>query len=113
MEEFAQGVAPFGGEWAVFCREFKARFETVNEAVDIKEKLQILWQSNSTVSEYAALFKELMSYTGYLSVNLRDRFYDHLHPHIKNELVHTAHPIDTLNGLITVASDIDIRLRQH
>ena len=113
MEEFARGVAPFGGEWAVFRREFKARFETVDEAVDAKEKLRVLWQRNSTVPEYAALFKELMSRTGYSSVDLRDRFYDHLHPRIKNELVHTARPIDTLNGLITVASDIDIRLCQR
>jgi uncharacterized protein YnzC (UPF0291/DUF896 family) len=39
MEEFARGVAPFSSEWAVFRREFKARFETVNKAIDIKEKL--------------------------------------------------------------------------
>ncbi|KAI0278369.1 hypothetical protein BGY98DRAFT_1089591 [Russula aff. rugulosa BPL654] len=40
MEEFAQGVALFSGEWAVFRREFKAHFETVDEAIDAKEKLR-------------------------------------------------------------------------
>jgi hypothetical protein len=110
MEEFAQGVALFSGEWAVFHREFKAHFETVDEAIDAKEKLRVLWQRNSTISEYAALFKELMSCTRYSFVDLGDQFYNHLHPCIKNELVHTAHPIDTLNGLITVASNIDIQL---
>ena len=108
MEEFARGVAPFGGQWGTFRAEFKARFETVDEAVDAKEKLRVLWQHDSTVPEYAALFKELMSRTGYSPADLRDRFYDHLHPRIKNELVHTARPIDTLSGLITVTSDIDI-----
>ena len=42
MKEFARGVALFGGEWTVFRREFKACFETVDEAVDAKEKLRVL-----------------------------------------------------------------------
>jgi hypothetical protein len=66
----ARGVALFGSEWAVFRREFKARFETVNKAIDAKEKLRVLWQRSSTVLEYAALFKELMSRTRYSSVDL-------------------------------------------
>ena len=83
-------------------------FETVNEAIDAKEKLRVLWQHDSTIPEYATLFKELMSCIKYSPADLRNRFYDHLHPRIKNELVHTARPIDTLSGLITVTSDIDI-----
>ena len=96
MEEFAWGVALFSDQWRTFYAEFKARFETVDEAIDAKEKLWVLWQGNSTVPKYATLFKELILCTRYFPADLRDRFYDHLHPHIKNELVHTAHPIDTL-----------------
>ena len=110
MEEFVWGVALFGGQWRMFHAEFKARFETVDEAIDAKEKLWVLWQHDSTIPEYAALFKELMLCTGYSLADLQDWYYDHLHLYIKNELIHTARPIDTLSGLITVTSDIDIWL---
>lgn len=113
MEEFASGGAPFDDNWDRFHGQFKARFETVDEAVDAKEKLRVLWQDNSTVPEYAALFKELMTRTGYSSTDLRDRFYEHLATRIKDELVHTARPIGTLDELITVSSDLDIRIRQR
>jgi hypothetical protein len=93
--------------------QFKARFETVDEAVDAKEKLRVLWQDSSSVPEYAALFKQLMARTRYSSADLRDRFYEHLSTRIKDELVHTARPIDTLDELVTVASDLDIRLCQR
>jgi hypothetical protein len=113
MEEFANGGVPFAGNWETFCRDFKARFETVDKVVDAKEKLQVLWQDSSTVHEYAALFKELMTRTGYSSVDLRDCFYEHPTTRIKDKLVHTARPIGTLDELITVASDIDVRVRQR
>ena len=38
-----------------FADEFKARFETVDKAIDAKDKLQHLWQGTSTVPEYVAL----------------------------------------------------------
>ena len=113
MEEFANGGIPFGNTWGGFRDQFKARFETVDEAVDAKEKLRVLWQDTSTVPEYAALFKELMARTGYSLADLRDRFYEHLSSRIKDELVHTARPIGTLDQLIAVASDIDVRVRQR
>ena len=113
MEEFASGRVLFNNDWEEFREQFKARFETVDEAVDAKEKLRVLWQGSSSVPEYAALFKELMTRTGYSSADLRDRFYEHLSTRIKDELVNTAHPITSLNELITVASDIDVRVRQH
>jgi hypothetical protein len=113
MEEFATGQVPFGGRWAQFRDQFKVRFETADEAVDAKEKLRVLWQGDRTVPEYAALFKETMTRTGYSSMDLRDRFYEHLHPRVKDELVHTACSIIMLDELIAVTSDLDIRLRQH
>ena len=39
MEEFASGGVPFHGQWNVFCTEFKARFETINEAIKALKKL--------------------------------------------------------------------------
>lgn len=113
MEEFANAGVPFGNDWETFRSEFKARFETVDEAVDAKEKLRVLWQDTSTVPEYAALFKELMARTGYSRADLRDRFYEHLSTRIKDELVHTARSITDLDDLITVASSIDVRVRQR
>src|SRR6267154_2651259 len=113
MKEFANGGVPFGSHWETFCAHFKVRFETVDKAVNAKEKLQVLWQNSSTVPEYAALFKELMARTRYSSADLRDCFYKHLSTRIKDELVHTAHPIDTLDALIVVASDIDVRVHQR
>jgi len=113
MEQFAAGTVPFGSDWARFHAEFKARFETVDEAVDAKEKLRTLWQNESSVPEYAARFKQLMARTGYSPADLRDRYYEHLTSRVKDELVHTARPIITLDELITVTSDIDTRLRQR
>jgi hypothetical protein len=70
MEEFAVGRVPFEERWSSFRKQFKARFETVDEAVDAKKRLHVLWQDTSTVPEYAALFKELMARTGYSQSDL-------------------------------------------
>ncbi|PIL23033.1 hypothetical protein GSI_14340 [Ganoderma sinense ZZ0214-1] len=71
MEVFAIGQIPFHGVWAEFCAEFKARFESVNEVIDAKEKLRDLWQGKLSVPEYAARFRELMDRTGYGNDDLR------------------------------------------
>jgi hypothetical protein len=113
MEVFEEGQIPFDSRWETFREQFKACFEAADEAVDAKEKLRVLFQDSSTVPEYAAQFKQLMSCTGYSSADLRDRFYEHLAPRIKDELVHTARPIGTLDQLISVASDIDVRVCQR
>jgi hypothetical protein len=113
MEEFATGGIPFDNNWSVFREQFKARFETVNEAVDAKEKLRNLWQNEWTVAQYAAKFKEIMARTRYSPVDLRDRFYEHLAPLVKDELVHSARATDTLDRLVTVATDLDVRIRQR
>ncbi|EEB99726.1 hypothetical protein MPER_00531, partial [Moniliophthora perniciosa FA553] len=54
-----------------------------------------------------------MSRTGYSEADLRDRFYDHMSGRIKDELVHTACPIGTLEELIEVAINLDVRIRQR
>ena len=113
MEDFANGLLPFGGVWDFFREQFKARFESADEVVDAKEKLRVLWQDGSTVPEYAAQFKQLMTRTGYSGVDLRDRFYEHLTSRIKDELVHSARATTTLDELIIVATDIDTRVRQR
>jgi hypothetical protein len=111
MESFARGVIPFQDDWDRFHADFKARFETVDEAADAKEKLRTLYQGFSSVPEYAAKFKELMARTLYSQADLRDRFYDHLSPRIKDELVHTDREHDTFDRLVNVATDIDTRIR--
>jgi hypothetical protein len=78
MEELVEGRAPFDEQWNSFQEQFKARFKMVDEAVNTKVKLCVQWQDTSTVSEYAALFKELMACTEYSRANLRDCFYKHL-----------------------------------
>ena len=70
MEEFANGGVLFYGQWGVFCTEFKARFETVDKAIDAKERLRKLEQGMSTIPEYAVLFKQLMACTGYSLADL-------------------------------------------
>jgi hypothetical protein len=89
------------------------RFEAVDEAVDAKEKLRTLWQNASSIPEYAAQFKQLMARTGYSSIDLRDRFYEHLNPRMKDELVHSPRPVTTLDELIAVTTDIDTCVRQR
>ena len=70
MEEFANRGVLFYGQWGVFYTEFKAHFETIDEAVDAKERLQKLEQGTSTIPEYTALFKQLMACTGYSLADL-------------------------------------------
>ncbi|EJF55521.1 hypothetical protein DICSQDRAFT_17170, partial [Dichomitus squalens LYAD-421 SS1] len=113
IEEITQGTTPFKGLWTEFRTQFKARFETVDEAVDAKERLRTLWQGSMTVPEYTARFNELSTCTGYSKADLRDRFYEHPADSIKDELVHTARPIASLEDLITVPSNIDIHVRQR
>jgi hypothetical protein len=110
MEEFAKGKVPFDREWATFRKEFKAHFEMVDEVIDMKEKLQVLWQDLSMVPKYATQFKELMGHTKYSSADLYDQFYEHLSPYIKDKLVHSTCSTNSLNDLITIASNINIRL---
>lgn len=81
--------------------------------VDAKEKLRLLWQDQSSVPEYAAQFKQVMACTGYSEADLCNCFYEHLGSRIKDELVHTACPIRTLDELVLVATDINTRVRQR
>ena len=113
MEEFAGGQIPFAGVWENFRTEFRACFETSDESGDAKETLRVLWQGDSTVPEYATLFKQVMGWTGYSAADLRDRFYDHLNGGIKDLLVTTGRETRTLDELIAVASGIDLRVRQR
>ena len=103
MEDFANGIPPFGGRWDLFQEQFKVQFESADEAVDAKEKLRVLWQDGSTVPEYAAQFKQLMTRTGYYGVDLRDHFYEHLTSRIKDELVH----------LVRATTTLDMQVHQH
>jgi hypothetical protein len=113
MEQFAEGRIPFGGNWGLFQDEFKARFEAVDEAIDAKEKLRALYQGLSSVPEYTAHFKQLMTRTRYSSADLRDRYYDHLSSRIKDELVHSGRETDDFDDLVRVATKIDTRVRQR
>ena len=113
MEVFADGLVPFDNRWEGFRQQFKVRFETADEAVDAKEKLRLLFQETSSIPEYAARFKQVMVRTGYSAADLRDRFYDHLHPKVKNELVHSNRPVVTLDDLIAATTEIDARVHQR
>ena len=113
MEVFADGLVPFDNRWEGFRQQFKACFEMADEAVDAKEKLRLLFQETSSIPEYTAWFKQVMVRTGYSAADLRDRFYDHLHPKVKDELVHSNRPVVTLDDLIAATMEIDVRVRQR
>jgi Retrotransposon gag protein len=112
MEIFTNGLIPFDNCWEGFRQEFKAHFEMADEAVNAKEKLWLLFQETSSIPEYAARFKQAMVRTGYSAADLQDRFYDHLHPKIKDKLVHSNHPVVTLDNLIAASTEIDMHVRQ-
>uniref|UniRef100_A0A0W0FNF1 Putative reverse transcriptase-rnase h-integrase n=1 Tax=Moniliophthora roreri TaxID=221103 RepID=A0A0W0FNF1_MONRR len=110
MEEVAQERHPYDNSWEEFVKGFKLRFETMDEAADVKERLCVLFQGKQLVAKYAAKFKEIMSRTGYSSADLRDCFYEHMASCIKNELVHTDHKTETLDQLINIANDLDVHI---
>ncbi|ESK83987.1 hypothetical protein Moror_7488 [Moniliophthora roreri MCA 2997] len=110
MEEVAQGRHPYDNSWKEFVKGFKLRFETTDEAADVKEWLHVLFQEKQSVAEYAAKFKEIMLRTGYFSADLHDYFYEHMASCIKDELVHTDCKTQTLNQLINVANDLDVSM---
>ena len=70
MEEFTGGQIPFVGMWENFHTEFQAHFKTSDKSGDMKETLRVLWQGDSTVPEYATLFKQVMGWTGYSATDL-------------------------------------------
>ncbi|ESK81001.1 hypothetical protein Moror_7608 [Moniliophthora roreri MCA 2997] len=113
MEEVAQGRHLYDNSWEEFVKGFKLRFETTDEAADAKEQLHVLFQGKQSVAEYAAKFKEIMLRTSYSSANLYDRFYEHMASHIKDELVHTDRKTETLDQLINVANNLDVRICQR
>ena len=113
MEEFAGGQILFAGVWENFHTKFRARFETSDESGDAKETLRVLWQGDSTVLEYAMLFKQVMGRTGYSATDLQDWFYNHLNGGIKDLLVTTGCKMRTLDELIAVASGINLRVHQR
>ncbi len=113
MEALTQGNLPYNGNWNKFRTQFKACFEMVDKAVDVKEHLWKLWKGNLTLPEYATHFNGLAGHTGYSSQDLRDQFYEHLSSAIKDELVHTTCPIASLDDLIKVAVEIDVRICQR
>ena len=113
MEEFAIQQIPFAGVWENFQIQFRAHFETSDEAGDAKETLRFLFQNDSTVPEYAAQFRQVMGRTSYSAADLRDHFYDHLSPHVKDVLVIVDHLTRTLDELVATASDLDLRIRQR
>jgi hypothetical protein len=83
------------------------RLSTISSRQDSKQSMKRLTLKKNSEScgrthpQYAALFKELMACTGYSSIDLWDCFYKHLAVSIKDELVHTARPISTLEELMT------------
>jgi hypothetical protein len=113
MDQFADGGPPFGGLWANFCRDFKARFESANDEADAKEKLRVLEQGSLTVPEFTARFKELMTRTRYSMHDLRDRYYDRLNERVKDMLLNVMKPQNTLDELIETATEVDARIRRR
>jgi Retrotransposon gag protein len=113
MEEFVIQQIPFAGVWENFRIQFRAHFKTSDEAGDAKETLHFLFQNDSTVPEYAAQFRQVMGRTGYSAADLRDRFYDHLSPHVKDVLVIVDRLTRTLDELVATASDLNLRIRQR
>lgn len=65
------------------------------------------------LSMSATLFKQLMARISYFLTDLQNQFYNHLNERIKDKLVHTTQPINTLYELIAVASDLNIQIWQR
>lgn len=112
VEDLVAHRTPFVN-WDEFVNKFKTRFETQDEVADAKQALRQLWQGRMSVPEYTAWFCEVMSRTGYLTSDLRNRYYKHLSIEIKDALPMTERSTKTLDELTTVVTDLDTRLRQR
>lgn len=112
MEKSGGATHPFGGNWNTFETAFKARFETINETTDARDRLKALRQTG-TVAAYIAEFEQLMGRTGFSENDLRDRMNDGLSEKIKDALVPYGQPTTTFAELKAAALALDARLIQR
>ena len=112
-EKINDGTGHGYADWDAFKDAFKKRFETASAQEDAKASLKALRQGKHSVAYYASMFKQYSDRTGWGAVDLRDRFYDHLAPRIKDALVNSDRPTGTFAELEKVATDIDLRQIQR
>ena len=105
--------APFGGSWATFKSEFTKRFIPLDISETARDALKKIKQSKMSVAEYQSMFDQYSKQTGWSDNDHQQRFYDGLTDHIKDALLVTNLPIETLEELCTAAQSIDQRLRQR
>ena len=96
-----------------FVKDFRVRFETVNEVHDALKALNELWMGKKSASEYTALFKQYAARTGLSEADQRIRYRAHLTTHIKDQLALTNQPTDTFDELVKAVQEIDRRWRER
>lgn len=112
MEEISRDGQPFKNwDWAEFMAQFKLRFESADEKQDAIVALEALTQGSLTVAEYTARFHEVAGRTDFSQTDLRQRYYVGLGHRIKDTLAMVDRPHHTLPLLISVAQELDNRLR--
>lgn len=75
-----------------FVKDFRVRFETVNEVHDALKALNELWMGKKSAAEYTALFKQYAARTSLSEADQRIRYRAHLTTHIKDQLALTNMP---------------------
>ncbi len=105
--------APFRGSWANFESEFTKRFIPLDISEMARDALKKIKQSKMSVAEYQLMFDQYSKQTGWSDNDHRQRFYDRLTDHIKDALLLTNLPIETLEELRTATWSIDQHLRQR
>ena len=88
LTEFNAGNVPFNGDWDEFVAAFKLRFESIDPGMEAQEAIQSLKQEKGErVAEFAQVFKDIGGQTGYLDIDLLNRFNSNLLPEICQNLV--------------------------
>ncbi len=105
--------APFGGSWATFELEFTKWFIPLDISEMARDALKKIKQSKMSVAKYQSMFNQYSKQTGWSDNDHRQRFYNGLTDRIKDALLLTNLPIETLEELRTAAQSIDQCLRQH
>jgi hypothetical protein len=115
LTQLNDGKAPFNGEWGVFVKEFKLRFESIDPGMEARDAIQSLRQEKGqTVAEFSQVFKDVGGRTGLSDTDLLQRFHSAVLPEIRRNLVivniaQGAAP--SLDDAIRRAISVDMYLR--
>lgn len=92
-----------------FCAKFEAAWYPLNRPQEARNKLEVLMQGSSNISEYSAVFRLLVTKAGYSWTDLIQCFCKGLNQSIRDVLGDWDQPMETLIKLHNTALKVELQ----